>query len=106
MADSGSLGVRAELGKVLESEHADLLREGVALILREVMEAEVARLAGAERYERSDERPPTATAIDLGAWTPASGRSSWRSPSCARGPATCRASWRRASDPSRRCCRS
>ena len=34
MADSGSLGVRAELGKVLESEHADLLREGVALVLR------------------------------------------------------------------------
>ena len=56
MADSGSLGVRAELGKVLESEHADLLREGVALVLREVMEMEVARLAGAERYERSGER--------------------------------------------------
>jgi len=56
MADSGSVGVRAELGKVLESEHADLLREGVALVLREVMEMEVARLAGAERYERSGER--------------------------------------------------
>jgi putative transposase len=56
MADSGSLGVRAELSKVLESEHADLLREGVALVLREVMELEVERLAGAERYERSEER--------------------------------------------------
>jgi transposase-like protein len=56
MADSGSLGVRAELGKVLESEHADLLREGVALVPREVMEMEVARLAGADRYERSGER--------------------------------------------------
>ena len=56
MADTGSLGVRAELDKVLCSEHADLLREGVALILREVMELEVARLAGGERYERSDER--------------------------------------------------
>jgi transposase-like protein len=41
---------------VLESEHADLLREGVALVLREVMEMEVARLAGADRYERSGER--------------------------------------------------
>jgi Transposase, Mutator family/Acyl-CoA dehydrogenase, C-terminal domain len=56
MADTGSLGVRAELSKVLESEHADLLREGVALILAEVMEMEVARLAGGERYERTDER--------------------------------------------------
>jgi putative transposase len=56
MADPGSLGVRAELSKVLESEHADLLREGVALVLREVMELEVERLAGAERYERSEER--------------------------------------------------
>jgi transposase-like protein len=56
MADTGSLGVRAELGKVLESEHADLLREGVALVLREVMEMEVARLAGGERYERSEDR--------------------------------------------------
>jgi putative transposase len=56
MADSGSLGARAELGKVLADEHADLLREGVALILAEVMEMEVARLAGGERYERTDER--------------------------------------------------
>ncbi|MCA1846013.1 MAG: IS256 family transposase [Thermoleophilaceae bacterium] len=56
MADTGSLGVRAELDKVLADEHADLLREGVALVLREVMEMEVARLAGADRYERSGER--------------------------------------------------
>jgi putative transposase len=56
MADPASLGARAELGKVLADEHADLLREGVALVLREVMEMEVARLAGGERYERTDER--------------------------------------------------
>jgi putative transposase len=56
MADPGSLGVRAELSKVLSDEHADLLREGVALVLREVMELEVGRLAGAERYERSEDR--------------------------------------------------
>jgi putative transposase len=56
MADTGSLGVRGELDKVLCDEHADLLREGVALVLREVMEMEVARLAGAERYERNDGR--------------------------------------------------
>jgi len=56
MTDPLSLGVRAELGKVLTDEHADILREGVALVLREVMEMEVARLAGGERYERTEER--------------------------------------------------
>lgn len=56
MTDTPSLGVRAELGKVLTDEHADILREGVALILREVMELEVARLAGGDRYERAEER--------------------------------------------------
>jgi len=56
MTDPLSLGVRAELGKVLTDEHADILREGVALVLREVMEMEVARLAGGERYERTDDR--------------------------------------------------
>lgn len=41
---------------MLESEHADLLHEGVALILREVMEMEVSRLAGAEHHARTDDR--------------------------------------------------
>jgi putative transposase len=56
MADAGMLALRDALGKILESEHADLLREGVALVLHEVMAAEVAEQAGAERYERSEER--------------------------------------------------
>jgi len=56
MTDTRSLGVRAELGKVLTDEHADILRDGVALVLREVMEMEVARLAGGDRYERTEDR--------------------------------------------------
>ncbi len=56
MADAGIVALREALGKVLECEHADLLREGVALLSRELMEAEVAAVAGAERYERTDER--------------------------------------------------
>jgi putative transposase len=56
MADAGMVALRDALGKILESEHGDLLREGVALVLREVMEAEVAEQAGAERYERSEDR--------------------------------------------------
>jgi Transposase, Mutator family len=37
-------------------EHGDLLRDAVALVVRELMEAEVAQLTGAERGERSPER--------------------------------------------------
>ena len=56
MADEQSMTVREALGKVLGDEHADVLRESVRMILGELMEAEVSRLAGAERYEHSPER--------------------------------------------------
>jgi Transposase, Mutator family len=56
MADPARADVRAELGKVLGSEHADLLREGVSLMLREVMEPDVTRLSGADHHEGSEER--------------------------------------------------
>ncbi len=56
MADEGMVALREALGKIMESEHADLLRESVALVVREVMEMEASERAGAERYERSPER--------------------------------------------------
>ncbi len=56
MTDGGVVALREALGKLLAAELADLLRDGVALLYRESMEAEVAAVAGAERYERSDER--------------------------------------------------
>jgi putative transposase len=56
MADEGMVALRDALGKILASEHADVLREGVGLVLREVMELEAAQATGAERYERSSER--------------------------------------------------
>jgi transposase-like protein len=56
MADESMVALREALGKLLESEHADLLRESVALVVREVMELEACERAGAERYERSAER--------------------------------------------------
>ena len=78
-------------GKMLTGEHADVLREAVRLMLIEIMEAEVAELAGGERYERSGERVRTATATASATWTPASAASSWRSRGCA-AAATSRAS--------------
>jgi hypothetical protein len=101
MADAGMVALRDALGKILESEHGDLLREGVALVLREVMEAEVAEQAGAERYERSRSASPTATATGSGACRRGSARSSSRSPSSGRAR-TFRASWSQANAASRR----
>jgi putative transposase len=56
MADDQSMTVRAAASKLLVEEHADVLREAVRVMLREVMEAEVSAVAGADWYERCDER--------------------------------------------------
>ena len=56
MADHESMTVRAAASKLLVEEHADVLREAVRVMLREVMEAEVSAAAGADWYQRSDER--------------------------------------------------
>jgi transposase-like protein len=47
---------RGAAEQVLALEHADVLRESVALMVREMMEAEIAQLAGAELGERAPGR--------------------------------------------------
>jgi putative transposase len=56
MAELNSMNASEAAGKMLASAHADVLREAVRLMLIEIMEGEVAELAGGERYERSAER--------------------------------------------------
>jgi putative transposase len=56
MADPYSMTLAEAAGKVLSTEHADVLREAVRLVLAELMEAEVAQAAGAGFYERSPDR--------------------------------------------------
>ena len=56
MTGSESLTAREVAGEVMASEHADLLCESVAVIVREIMEAEVSALAGAELGERAPDR--------------------------------------------------
>ena len=46
----------AFVGKLLEEDHGDVLREGVQVLAQALMEAEVTELVGAGRYERTDER--------------------------------------------------
>jgi putative transposase len=56
MAEDRSLTTREAVEQVLASEHADVLRESVAVMVREVMELEVSQLAGAEHGERAPGR--------------------------------------------------
>jgi transposase-like protein len=56
MAVGRSMTAREVANNVMAVEHADVLRESVAVMVREIMELEVARLAGAELGERAPER--------------------------------------------------
>jgi putative transposase len=56
MAEGHSLTLRAALDKVMSEEHADVLREGVAAFVAELMEAEVAQQIGAELHEKAPGR--------------------------------------------------
>jgi putative transposase len=49
----GSVGV---VGKLLEEQDGDVLREGIRVLSQALMEAEVAASIGAERHERTGER--------------------------------------------------
>ena len=56
MADTGRITAQELVGKLMSAEHADLLREAVAWLCAELMEAEVAAQIGAGHGERSPER--------------------------------------------------
>lgn len=50
------MDLQAFVGKLLEEEDADLLREGVRVLAQALMEAEVSARIGAEPYERTESR--------------------------------------------------
>src|SRR3954471_8016035 len=52
MAGQERMTIEEVVRKVLRDEHADVVRESVKTIAREIMEAEVAELIGAQRGER------------------------------------------------------
>jgi len=56
MAEGPRMTAAQLADKLLASEHADVLRESVAWIVAELMEAEVAAKVGAELGERTPER--------------------------------------------------
>ena len=56
MAEGQMMTPADVVARAMVGEHGDLLRDAVALVVRELMEAEVAQLTGAQRGERSPER--------------------------------------------------
>jgi putative transposase len=56
MAERHSMTIERAVSGVMESEHADVLRESVRLVVQELMDAEVSELIGAELGERTPDR--------------------------------------------------
>ena len=56
MAEGQMMTAADVVASAMRGEHGDLLRDAVASVVRELMEAEIAQLTGAARGERSPER--------------------------------------------------
>jgi transposase-like protein len=59
MAEGRRMTAAEAVEKLLSSEHADVIRESVRLVVAELMGAEVAEMIGAELGERAPERRST-----------------------------------------------
>ena len=59
MAEGRRMTAAQAVDKLMSSEHADVIRESVRLVVAELMEAEVAAVVGAELGERAPERRTT-----------------------------------------------
>jgi transposase-like protein len=64
----GRMDFSAFVGKLLEEQDGDVLREGIRVLAQALMETEVAGLIGAERYERSGERAGYRNGYRLWTW--------------------------------------
>ena len=102
MAEANRMTTADVVAKVMAGEHGDFVREAVALVARELMEAEISVEVGAERGEVSPRsEPPTETATAHGPGRRGSVRSSCLSPRSVRVRPTSRASLNRAGEVSR-----
>ena len=104
MAEGQMMTPADVVAQAMAGEHGDLLRDAVALVVRELMEAEVAQLTGAAaRRASAGARDASATAIAPRAWETRVGEIELRDPAQAgRGRRTSRPSWSRGGGASRR----
>ena len=62
------MDLSAFVGKLLEEQDGDTLREGIRVLAQALMESEVSGLIGAERYERNSERSSYRNGYRLRSW--------------------------------------
>jgi hypothetical protein len=62
------MDLSAFVGKLLEEQDGDVLREGVRVLAQALMEAEVTTLVGAERHERSEDRTAYRNGTRVRSW--------------------------------------
>ena len=79
------MDLSAFVGKLLEEQDGDVLREGIRVLSQALMETEVAGLIGAERHERSGDRTAYRNGYRTRTWDTRVGTIERRSPRC--GPA-------------------
>src|SRR5512143_3524988 len=65
---TAKMDLSAFVGKLLEEQDGDTLREGIRVLAQALMESEVSGLIGAERYERSAERSSYRNGYLLRSW--------------------------------------
>src|SRR5215467_3677379 len=62
------MDLSAFVGKLLEEQDGDVLREGIRVLSQALMESEVAGLIGADRYERTSDRQTYRNGYRLRTW--------------------------------------
>ena len=81
MAGPDRMAIGDVVRRVLVDEHADVLRESLQLLVRELMEAEVSELVGAELGERRpDDRATHRNGYRAGRWDTRGGESELQIP--------------------------
>jgi transposase-like protein len=87
MAEDRMMTPADVVARAMAGEHGDLLRDAVGLVVRELMEAEVATLTGAGRGERSSERVTNLNGYRERAWETRVGEIELAIPRTRSGPA-------------------
>jgi transposase-like protein len=87
MAEDRMMTPADVVARAMAGEHGDLLRDAVALVVRELMDAEVATLTGAARGERTPERVTNLNGYRERAWETRVGEIELAIPRTRSGPA-------------------
>ena len=87
MAEDRMMTPADVVARAMSGEHGDLLRDAVATVVRELMEAEVAQLTGAGRGERAEDRVTNLNGYRQRAWETRVGEIDLAIPRTRSGPA-------------------